>query len=190
MRRAARSRQGVRRQTFMPLRVLALRAVLALCLLPTLWAVTAPAVADTMHGVVFVVIDGDTLLFRPDQRQAAPRAFLKLRLADIDAPEQDQPYGEAATRVLRSLVLNQRVEVDTIATDAYGRKIARIRKGRLQVGTELVRRGFAWPSTRGRRNAVLLDAQHEARRAHRGLWQDPAPTPPWVWRRAQPVRGH
>lgn len=184
MRRAALYAQGVRRQT------LALRAVLALCLLPTLWAATAPAAADTMRGVIIVVIDGDTVLFKPDHYQAASRAFLKLRLADIDAPEKDQPHGEAAMRVLQLLVLNQRVEVDTIATDAYGRKIARVRKGTLQVDAELVRRGFAWPSTRGRRNAALLDAQREARGAHRGLWQDPAPTPPWVWRRAQPVRGH
>jgi endonuclease YncB( thermonuclease family) len=163
---------------------------LARCLLLTLWAATAPAAADTMRGVVIVVIDGDTVLFKPDHYQAASRAFLKLRLADIDAPEKGQPQGEAATRVLQSLVLNQRVEVDTVATDVYDRKIARIRKGTLQVDVELVRRGLAWPSTRSRRNAALLDAQHAARRAHRGLWQDPAPTPPWVWRRAQPSRGH
>jgi micrococcal nuclease len=173
--------QGVRRQA------LALRAVLALCLL---LALGAPAAADTLHGVVIVVIDGDTVLFKPDHYSSGSRAFMKLRLADIDAPEQEQPHGAAATRLLKTLLLNQRVAVDTVATDAYGRKIARIRRGALQVEAELVRQGFAWAATRSRRNAALLDAQHAARRAHRGLWQDPAPTPPWVWRRAQPARGH
>lgn len=196
--------QGVRRQTFMPFRALArkgqavvvktpkrqqprsaLRAVLALCLLVLAWSAVAPAAAGSMHGVVIVVIDGDTVLFKPDHYGVASRAFLKIRLADIDAPEKDQPYGEAATRALAAWVLNRRVELDTVATDVYGRTVARIRKGAMQVNAEMVRQGFAWTSTRSRNQAALLDAQQEARRAQRGLWNDAAPTPPWVWRRAQ-----
>ena len=57
---------------------------------------------------------------------------------------------------LKTLVLNQRVEIDTVATDAYGRKIARIRRGALQVNMELVRQGNAWALSRYRRNADLL----------------------------------
>lgn len=175
--------QGVRRPTFMSFRLFALGAAWALLLLLAL-----PAAADTLSGVVIVVVDGDTLLFKPEHYSPRSRAFLKVRLADIDAPERGQPYGEAATRALQALVLNRRVEITTVATDAYGRKIARINRGSVQVNAELVRRGYAWASTRSRRNAALLDAQHAARRAHRGLWRDPAPTPPWVWRRAQPAR--
>jgi len=168
------------------LRVLALRAVLALCLLALAGSATTAA-ADTLRGVVFVVIDGDTVLFKPDHTRAASRAFLKVRLADIDAPEKDQPYGDAATRALTALVLNQRVELHTVATDAYGRTIARIEKGGLQIDAELVRRGHAWTASRGRRNAGLIAAQREAQRARRGVWQAANPTPPWVWRRAQPA---
>jgi len=177
--------QGVRRQTFIPFRVLALRAVLALCLMFVAWGAVAPAAADSMHGVVIVVIDGDTVLFKPDHYGAASRAFLKLRLADIDAPEKDQPYGEASARALAGWVLNQPVDVDTVAIDVYGRTIARIRSGAVQVNAEMVRRGFAWASTWSRSDAALMDAQREARREQRGLWNDAAPTPPWVWRRAQ-----
>jgi len=110
---------------------------------------------------------------------------MKVRLADIDAPEHDQPHGEAATRSLVALALNQRATMDVVATDAYGRKVARLTVGTHSVNTELVRRGFAWASTRYRRDAGLMEAQREARRARRGLWQDVAPTAPWVWRRAQ-----
>jgi micrococcal nuclease len=149
------------------------------------WAAAAPALANTLSGVVIVVIDGDTVLFKPDHHHPSGRAFLKIRLADIDAPEKDQTYGEAATRALTAMVLNQRVKVNTVATDTYGRTVAHIRVGAVQVNVELVRRGFAWASTRYRRNAALLDAQLEARQARRGLWQDAAPTPPWAWRRAQ-----
>jgi micrococcal nuclease len=173
--------QGVRRQT------LALRAVLALGLLLAAWGTATAAVAETMHGIVIVVIDGDTVLFRPDHYGAASRAFLKIRLADIDAPEKDQPYGEASARALEAWVLNQHVVVDTVATDVYGRTIARIRVGALPVNVEMVRQGLAWASTWSRSNAALMDAQRAARHARRGLWLDDSPTPPWVWRRALSV---
>jgi micrococcal nuclease len=182
--------RGVRRQAFKPYRVLALRADLVLCLLFLVWGAATPAAADTMHGVVIVVIDGDTVLFKPDRYGAASRAFLKVRLADIDAPEKDQPFGEASARALSAWVLNQRVEIDTVATDVYGRTIARIRAGELRVNAEMVRQGFAWASTWSRSNSALMDAQQAARRTQRGLWQDDAPTPPWVWRQARSAPAH
>ncbi|MHB1215616.1 MAG: thermonuclease family protein [Thiobacillus sp.] len=179
--------------------MLALQAVLALHLL---FALAAAASAAPIAGVVFVVIDGDTVLFKPDSIPPGSRAFLKIRLADIDAPEQGQPYGPAATRALSALVLNQQVEADTLATDVYGRTVARIRLGAVRIDQEMVRQGFAWAygstrasarsgaesfraSTWHRADPVLLDAQRAARSAHRGLWQEASPTPPWAWRRAQ-----
>lgn len=179
-----------------------MKRIRTLWLLLFAWAVAASAMARTMDGVVIVVIDGDTVLFKPDRHGAASRVFLKLRLADIDAPEQDQPYGDAATAALSALLLNRRVTVDTVATDVYGRTVARIRIDTLEVDAALVRDGFAWaygsirasaargPESLGgasgsRRNPGLLEAQHDARRARRGLWQDPAPIAPWIWRRTR-----
>lgn len=147
----------------------------------------AGACADPLRGVVIAVIDGDTVLFKPDHYRPSSRTFLKIRLADIDAPEKDQRHGAAATRALKALVLDQRIEADTRATDVYGRRIARLRKGTLDVNAELVRRGHAWASIY-RRQAALRDAEAAARAARRGLWQDPNPVPPWTWRRAQPAR--
>ncbi|MHB1145852.1 MAG: thermonuclease family protein [Thiobacillus sp.] len=145
----------------------------------------AAAGADTLQGVVIVVIDGDTVLFRPDHYSPASRAFLKVRLADIDAPENDQPYGAAATRALKEMALKQGGTLEIVATDGYGRKLGRLAIGALDVNAELVRRGHAWASARG---GVLQSAQREARHARRGLWRESEPTPPWVWRRQQPVR--
>jgi endonuclease YncB( thermonuclease family) len=165
----------------------ALRTALALCLL-----LSAAASAETLHGVVFVVIDGDTVLFKPDRVGASPRAFLKIRLADIDAPEKEQAYGDAATRLLTTLVLKQQVTVDSVATDHYGRTVAKLRLAAsppdaATVNQQLVQRGLAWGISRYRHTPELRAAQAEARRAQRGLWQDPAPTPPWVWRRTHAV---
>jgi endonuclease YncB( thermonuclease family) len=154
------------------------RFLLALCLLFT----AGTACADTLRGVVIVVIDGDTVLFKPEHYSASSRAFLKVRLADIDAPEKDQPYGDAATRALQELVLKQQVELEAVATDVYGRMIARIQTGTVVVDAELVRRGYAWSSSRDPYHAMRT-LQREAQEAQRGLWQDPDPMPPWVWRR-------
>ena len=165
------------------------RAFALLCLLFLAWAVAGPAAAETLRGTVIVVVDGDTVLFKPDHTHPSGRAFLKIRLADIDAPEHDQPYGDAATRALAAQVLNRRVEVDTVATDVYGRTIARIRVGEDEVGADLVRRGLAWAATRSRQASDLKAAQRQARLARRGLWQDAAPMPPWVWRRAHSASG-
>lgn len=166
------------------------RAFALLGLLLLAWAVAGPAAAATLRGTVIVVIDGDTVLFKPDHTHPSGRAFLKIRLADIDAPEHDQPYGEAATRALAAQVLNRRVAVDTFATDVYGRTIARIRMDGDEVGADLVRRGLAWSATRSRHASELKAAQRQARLARRGLWQDAAPVPPWVWRRTHPAAGH
>lgn len=166
------------------------RAFALLYLLFLAWAVAGPAAAETLNGVVVVVIDGDTVLFKPDHYHSSGHAFLKIRLADIDAPEHDQPYGDAATQALSAQVLNQRVEADTVATDVYGRTIARIRMDGDEVGADLVRRGLAWSVTRSRNASALKAAQRQARLARRGLWQDAVPIPPRVWRRTHPAAGH
>jgi endonuclease YncB( thermonuclease family) len=149
----------------------------------------ATAHADTLTGVVIVVIDGDTVLFKPDHYHPASRAFHKVRLVGIDAPEASQPHGEAATRALREMALKQRATLEIVATDPYGRKLGWLSVGALRVNAELVRSGWAWASSRGVDDGMRV-LQGEARHARRGLWQAPEPTPPWVWRRQQPAQHH
>ena len=146
--------------------------------------VAASAAAATLQGVIIVVVDGDTVLFKPDHYAPASRAFMKIRLAAIDAPEADQPHGEAATRALSAWTLNRRVTIETVATDDYGRTVGRIWVDDLDVNAELVRQGHAWAST-WRGQAELRALQAEAKRQRRGLWQADEAVQPWVWRRQQ-----
>lgn len=145
---------------------------------------TVAASAARLDGTVIVVIDGDTVLFKPDHYSAASRAFLKIRLAGIDAPEADQPHGELAGRALSEWILNRRVTIETVATDDYGRTVGRIWLDDLDVNAELVRQGHAWAST-WRGQAELRALQAEAKRQRRGLWQADDTVQPWVWRRQQ-----
>lgn len=150
------------------------------CLLFTLLAATARA--EALTGVVIVVIDGDTVLFKPDHYAPQSRAFLKLRLAGIDAPEAAQPYGEAATQALKQLALKRRASFESLATDRYGRRVGWLDVGGVDASALLADRGLVWPA----RNtpAALRQQVQAARDARRGLWADAEPVPPWVWRRA------
>jgi hypothetical protein len=50
---------------------------------------------------------------------------------------------------------------------------------------ELVRAGLCWWYRHYSDDAMLGDLEADARRAKRGLWQDPFPIPPWDYRRLQ-----
>lgn len=150
-------------------------------LLLVAWLGAGAAWAETTRGVVIVVIDGDTVLFRPEHVGARSRAFQKLRLAHIDAPEKDQPGGEAATQALSALALKQTVDARIVAIDGYGRAIAELRQGERDINAEMVRLGHAWVTSR-RPPPEFDDALGEARQMRRGLWAAPDAVPPRQWR--------
>jgi endonuclease YncB( thermonuclease family) len=179
--------------------MIACRLLLAL----SLCAVPLFAHAEKFVGRTIVVIDGDTVLVL---KHGHP---LKIRLADIDAPEvahtgsqKSQRYGAASRDTLKTLILHKRVEVDTLAIDKYGRTVALLKLGALNVNEEMVRRGMAWAAIGWRhsrraptgvpragdysqfhsdRHYIAL--QHQAQQQRRGLWQQADPVPPWKWRR-------
>ena len=153
------------------------------CLLLVCLAATARA--ETLTGVVIVVIDGDTVLFKPDHVAPQSRAFLKVRLAGIDAPETGQPQGAAAMQALKALILKRRAVLTTLATDRYGRRVGRIEVDGEDAGHAMLARGLAWAGWHADAATRALEA--EARRARRGLWREASPVPPWVWRRSSPT---
>jgi len=142
--------------------------------------------AEEFVGRVIVVIDGDTVLVL---RYGHP---LKIRLADIDAPEvahagsqKSQRYGPASRDALKRLVLHKRVKVDTLAVDKYGRIVALLELGTLNINEEMVRLGMAWEYSHFHSDRHYIALQRQARQARRGLWQQADPEPPWRWRRRQ-----
>lgn len=158
--------------------------LLALLLSPCVWARPEAAVM----AKVIAVIDGDTLLLKPLNSYPAQHRVYKLRLADIDAPEKDQPYGEEAKRELANIVLHQHIRVVTVATDHYGRQIGWVNLERaplaeMVVNIELVERGSAWALTRYRRHPKMMAAQQNAQHTRRGLWAAEHPIAPWIWRK-------
>ena len=137
----------------------------------------APALADAPARVVSVH-DGDTLTVLIERRQ------VKVRLADIDAPELGQPFGANSKRSLSELCHGKPATLDVRGQDRYKRTIAQVTCAGTDANAEQVRRGLAWTYTRyARVSSPLFAIQQNAQAAHRGLWSDPAPVPPWDWRR-------
>ncbi|MHA1975097.1 MAG: thermonuclease family protein [Candidatus Hodarchaeales archaeon] len=65
------------------------------------------------------VIDGDT--FTTASRRKP------VRLANVNAPEKGTRAGAKATRDLRNLIQGEKVEVNTVARDKYGRAVAKVK---------------------------------------------------------------
>jgi endonuclease YncB( thermonuclease family) len=129
------------------------------------------------------ISDGDTLVARC-KAGTAP-ATIKVRLAEIDAPERAQPFGQRSRRHLADICFRREAQVEPISTDSYGRTVARVRCDRIDAGAEQVRAGMAWVFVRyAAKTSPLYRLERDARSARRGLWADKRPVPPWEWRAA------
>ncbi len=136
--------------------------------------------AKAFSAKAIAVIDGDTVLVL---RAGHP---LKIRLADIDAPERGQDFGMASRRSLTEMVLGKQLRVSTRAVDKYGRIVAQLSVDGLDVNEEQVRRGMAWQYSHYFRNPRYMALQDEALKAGRGLWAQANPVRPWQWRKLHP----
>lgn len=137
-----------------------------------------PAAAATLEGLVVGVTDGDTLTVLVD------RTPVKVRIAEIDAPESRQQFGTRSKQALSDLCYRVVAEVEVIDRDRFERPVARVSCGGQDVATSQVRSGMAWVYDRySTPNSPLYPLQAEARAARRGLWADRAPVAPWEWRR-------
>lgn len=133
--------------------------------------------SKTLKAQVIAVIDGDTVDIFFDGKKK------RVRLEGIDAPERGQPYGTQAKQALSKLVFGKAVTVESTGTDRYGRMLARLRVGPLDVCRQLVENGMAWHYKRYSDDPDLAKAENAARKAKQGLWTDPNPLPPWDWRK-------
>jgi endonuclease YncB( thermonuclease family) len=131
------------------------------------------------HGPLVRVRDGDTLEVK------VQGVVMEFRLAEVDAPESDQPYGKQARLELLTLVGEANLVLVPIDTDRYGRTVAFVWRNDRCINGELVGRGAAWFYDEYAKSNALFHVEEEARNARRGLWALPKTSrvEPWVWRR-------
>lgn len=143
----------------------------------------APAVAHPAEEIrcrVVGVSDGDTFVCLRDANYP-----LKVKLADIDAPERGQPFGAEAKALLADLLLGQDVVLTAGEQDRSGRTPATVRAGAVAVNARMVSSGGAWVVTDHLGDRRLLALEANARYQRAGLWAlpDAQRVPPWIWRR-------
>ncbi len=139
------------------------------------------ALADQFSCRAVAISEGDTFSCLTTENKR-----LRVRLAEIDAPERKQPYGAEAKQALYDLVLEKQVVLHVQEVDRYGRTLARVYVGGVDVNYTLVAQGAAWAYTKQLKDHRLKDAETLARNMGKGLWQLPAESivAPWDWRYA------
>lgn len=143
--------------------------------------------AALLFCLVVAISDGDTLTTRCEVPTGMVN--IKVRLAEIDAPEKGQSFGNRSKQHLSDLCFKKPATVRPQTTDRYGRTVARIECDGDDASTEQVRSGMAWVFDRYATDASLYDLEADARFARRGLWADARPIAPWDWRLARRPAG-
>ena len=142
--------------------------------------------AETLKGRVVKVADGDTITLLN-----AANVQHRIRLNKIDAPEKSQPFGDTARKHLAAFVAGKDVEIEWTKKDKYGRILGTVWAMipvRTDVNLQMVKDGFAWHYKHFDSTPSYAEAETVARKAKRGLWKDPAPIPPYTFRKAKKRR--
>ncbi|BCT69544.1 thermonuclease family protein [Nitrosospira sp. NRS527] len=144
----------------------------------------SPAQAETLTGEVVKIADGDTLTVLDASKQQH-----RIRLTGIDAPEKKQAFGTVSKQHLANLVFGRAVMVEWHKRDRYQRILGKVLVDGQDANLEQIRAGLAWHYKQYGKDQQPVDrrlyaeAEEAARLKGVGLWCDPAPLPPWDFRR-------
>ena len=88
--------------------------------------------AETVGRVVGIT-DGDTFTLLTEEHEQ-----LRIRVAEIDAPERGQPYANRSREALAALVFGKDVRVEVQVVDNFGRLVGRPFVGQTDVCAEMI----------------------------------------------------
>lgn len=148
------------------------------------WLSISTASAIQLQGEVVGLSDGDTVTVLD-----AKLTQHKVRLAGIDAPERNQPFGNRSRQNLADLVFRKQVVVEWSKHDRYGRIVGKVLVAGRDASLAQVASGLAWHYKAYQREQSEADqiaysaAEDAARSKSIGLWQDPKPIAPWDFRK-------
>ncbi len=140
--------------------------------------------AQETRGRVVKIQDGDTFTLLTNTNEE-----IKVRMHGIDAPEKNQPYGQASKKHLSELIYGKTVCVIQKGKDKYKRYlgIAYFENGE-NVNYKMVADGYAWHFTKYSDDGYQVSLEKNARKQRRGLWQDSNPMSPWEFRAASKLK--
>jgi micrococcal nuclease len=110
-----------------------------------------------------------------------------IHLAEIDAPEKNQPYGDVSRQKLAAKLLGRVVQVTYFEKDQFNHIVGTVNLGDRWINQEVLAEGCAWHDKRYSDNDELDTAEQQARARHLGLWAEKQPVPPWEWRKTHSI---
>jgi len=133
-------------------------------------------------GKVISVIDGDTIKILTDKSKE-----LEIKLAEIEAPERDQPYGRTSKQNLSQLIYNRVVTVKYSSRDRYARIVGYVVLNNTDINLRLIKSGSVWVHdyySLGKRGKIYKEQEAIAKNNKVGLWalQESQRVSPWHWR--------
>jgi endonuclease YncB( thermonuclease family) len=150
-------------------------------LLSILLSAALPSPAAMIQGRVIGVLDGDTITLLGSNLQQ-----YRIRLAEIDAPEKNQAYGQTSKWALSALAFGKQASADCPKFDRYKRHVCHVYVQEKHINAVQVETGMAWVYTAyAPKRSPLLRLERNAKESGLGLWSDRHPTPPWDFRRAK-----
>ena len=125
------------------------------------------------------VTDGDTV------KGKYANELIKIRLAEIDAPELKQAFGIESKGCLKELIKHAdgKVFFKFKEKDRYKRHVGWLYSANLDINLEMIKKGYAWVYDRYAERKVLIKHQNLAKKNKLGLWKNANAIKPSDWRR-------
>ncbi|MCT7467062.1 thermonuclease family protein [Aliarcobacter cryaerophilus] len=131
-----------------------------------------------LKGKIIHISDGDTAHLLTDKKEK-----IKIRLSDIDAPENKQAFGNKSKENLKSYIYQKNVVVEYKDKDKYQRVLGTIYYQNKDINLQQVKDGYAWVYKKYSKKLSYHKAEDEARDKNKGLWSDKNPIEPWEFRK-------
>ena len=110
-----------------------------------------------------------------------------IHLAEIDAPEKNQPYGDTSRQKLAAKLLGRVVRVTYFEKDRFNNIVGTVNLDDRWINAEVLAEGCAWHDKRYSDDDELDTAEQQARAQRLGLWAEAQPVPPWEWRQTHSI---
>jgi micrococcal nuclease len=134
----------------------------------------------TYTAKVVSIKDGDTVVVLDSLNNQTT-----LRLAEVDCPEKNQPFGTKAKQFTSDQIYLKTIKYVVTDTDRYGRNIAKIYydTDNKYLTAEIIKAGLGWHYKRYSTSKELASFEDNAKKNKIGLWIDNNPIAPWEWRK-------
>jgi len=138
------------------------------------------SVSQSLSAKVVGIKDGDTVIVLDSLNNQ-----ITLRLAEVDCPEKNQPFGTKAKQFTSDQVYLKTIKYVVTDTDRYGRSIAMIYydSDNKYLSAEIIKAGMGWHYKRYSTSKELATFQENAKQNKIGLWIDNDPIEPSEFRR-------